>query len=140
MRGTIIDYASKKKKKLQKEKKLYKKKIDAAEKEEHSSYNNIAETDRLAELRAELEDIREGKLRGSLTRSRAQYVDFNEKTSKFFLNLENKNFVSKHIHELKTGTTSINKPQEILKEMHSFYHNLYKRKPIANIIDAQNLV
>ena len=76
----------KKEKKTAKREKTIQKKLDAAEKEEHSTYNNIAETDRLAELRAELEEIREGKLRGSLIRSRAQHVDFNEKPSKFFLN------------------------------------------------------
>ena len=47
--------------------------------------------------REELEEIREEKLRGSLIRTSVQCVDLNEKPSKFFLNLENKIFVSKHI-------------------------------------------
>ena len=49
----------------------------------------------------ELEEIREYKLKGSLIRARWQQLWESEKPSKFFLNLENRNFVSKHIREIK---------------------------------------
>ena len=49
----------------------------------------------------ELEELREHKLKGSLIRARRQQLSEGEKPSNFFLNLENRNFVSKHIRELK---------------------------------------
>ena len=84
----------------------------------------------------ELEEIREQKLKGSLVRSRAQYVDANEKPFKFFLNLENNNFISKHIMEIKKGDTSIRNPNEILNEMHSFYQSLYNHKNTTGINES----
>ena len=56
-------------------------------------------------------------------------ANFNEKPTKFFLNLENKNFISKNIRELKLKNgNNINKPQEILKEMWEFYTDLYNKQ------------
>ena len=68
----------------------------------------------------ELEEIREYKLKGSLIRARWQQLSEGEKPSKFFLNLENRNFVSKHIRELKKESHSITKPNDILNEMKFF--------------------
>ena len=44
-----------------------------------------------------------------------------EKPSNFFLNLENKNYISKHIRELKIDNKTIRDPKEILEEMRLFY-------------------
>ena len=52
-----------------------------------------------------------------------------EKPSKYFLNLENKNFISKHIRELKTkGGGTIQNLDSILKEMKIIYSDLYQKK------------
>ena len=61
-------------------------------------------------------------------------ANFNEKPTKFFLNLENKNFISKNIRELKLiNGNKINKPEEILKEMWEFYTNLYDKQEALRI-------
>ena len=82
IRGLIIEYASKKMKKL-----------DTAGVNEHIHTGDKDWQLKVKGWRRELKDIREDKLRGSLARPRAQYVDMIEKPSKFFLKLENKNFV-----------------------------------------------
>ena len=54
-------------------------------------------------------------------------LSMGEKPTKYFLNLENRNFVSKHIRELKQQGRSITNPKDILKEMKTFYQNLYNK-------------
>ena len=136
LRGLIIEYASKKKKKNQQNEIALKKKIESLDRLEHLHVNDIAWVDKLESLKQELENIREIKLSGTLIRSRAQYISSNEKPSKFFLNLENNNFVSKHIRELKVGNKDIQNPDKILEEMFSFYQTLYNSVPTINIEDS----
>ena len=80
----------------------------------------------------ELEDIRNHKLQGALIRSRWQFQSLGEKPTNFFLNLENKNYISKHIREFKNGNTSIHNPKNILEEMRIFYEKLFKKKKYWN--------
>ena len=82
----------------------------------------------LENKKTELENIRNHKLQGSLIRSRWQFQSLGEKPTIFFFNLENKNYISKHIREFKKGNTSIHNPEDILEEMRNFYENLFKRK------------
>ena len=51
--------------------------------------------------------IRENKLKGSLIRSRARQIKWRGKSHKFFLNLENRNFVSENIRESKINDNTI---------------------------------
>ena len=82
----------------------------------------------------ELEKFRENKLNGSLIRSRFQHNTMGEKPLKYFLNLENKNFISKHIRDLKVkGGKTIQNPDSILKEMKFFYSDLYQKKVTEDI-------
>ena len=92
--------------------------------------------DDLKSSKSELETLRENKLTCNLIQSQAQHVDSNEEPSKFFLNLENNNFVSKHIRELKKGELSIQKPEEILSEMFSFYQKRYRDVPTSDMMDS----
>ena len=45
----------------------------------------------------ELKLFREKQLQGTLIRSRARWVEQGEKPTKYFCNLENRNFISKHV-------------------------------------------
>ena len=54
-----------------------------------------------------------------------------------FLHLENKNFISKHIRELKQGNKKINNPDEILEEMRSSYASLFKNRKNSLIDDTK---
>ena len=87
--------------------------------------NNITWINELKEENDKLEEIREHKVKGALIRSRWQHVNSGEKPSKLFLNIENKNFISKHIRELKSDNKIIQDPKLILEEMRQFYEKLY---------------
>ena len=58
-------------------------------------------------IKDEFQVLREQKLRGALIRSRAQIVKVREKSTNFFLNLENKNYVSKSARELKINDQNV---------------------------------
>ena len=81
----------------------------------------------------ELVALREYKLKGALIRARWQQLTMGEKPNKYFLNLENRNFVFKHMRELKKGNISVKDPKYILEEMGKFYENLYKARDTQDI-------
>ena len=84
IRGLTIDDASKKiRKKLAKE-------LERVGEIEHLFAYDIEWNKKEEGWRSKLEEFIEDRSRGSSVRSRAQYVDLNEKPSKFFLNLEKK--------------------------------------------------
>ena len=76
--------------------------------------------DSLKSKQEELEELREYKLRGALIRARWQQLSDGEKPTKYFLNLENRNFVSKHLREINKGNKVITNPKEIVNEMKTF--------------------
>ena len=80
-----------------------------------------------------MEELRNYKLKGALIRSRWKNANLGVRPTKFFLNLENKNYISKHIRELKSGNTTIQNPEMILEEMRRFYESLFKEKRNINI-------
>ena len=83
-------------------------------------------------------EIREIKLQGALIRAQAQILNFNEKPTKFFLNLENNNLISKNIGELKLNDGSkINKPDKILEEMWVFYSKLYNKQETIDLEETR---
>ena len=133
LRGVIINYASKKKKKQQKQEKQLLKEIEEDNKNIHLHINDTIWMDGFRKKEEDLEDIREYRLKGALVRARWQQLAEGEKPTKFFLNLENRNFVSKHIRELKVNDQTINNPKDILNEMKVFYENLYKERETPNI-------
>ena len=58
---------------------------------------------------------------------------YGRKTIKFFFNLENIFFTSKHIRELKNGNNTILNPQFFLEEMRIFYEKLYANKETVDM-------
>ena len=81
------------------------------------------------EIKTEWEKIQNAKAEGIIMRSKAQCMELGEKNSKYFLNLEKRNYNTKHIKSLivKDGLT-VSEPNEILHEQNTFYKNLYTSK------------
>ena len=81
-----------------------------------------------AESKEFLDKYIERKTEGAILRSKSLYYEQNEKSSKYFLNLERlhseNNTVKKVVVE--NGETSDSK--EILNELHKFYSTLFKRR------------
>ena len=71
----------------------------------------------------------EEKIEGLRIRSRARWHELEEKSTSYFLNLENRNFINKSIQELKIENGNIiTDAKEILEEQKNFYKNLYSKK------------
>ena len=136
LRGIIIGYASKKKKIQENRERHLNTEIENLINELpiHMDDNNWLENLRIKQ--EELEDLREYKLRGALIRARWQQISEGEKPTKYFLNLENRNFISKHLREIKRDKKVITNPKEILNEMKNFYETLYSKKCTTNINDT----
>ena len=54
------------------------------------------------------------------------------KNSSFFLQLEKKNYVNKHITQLNVEGINIDNPKQILKEQKKFYETLYSEKDVTD--------
>ena len=92
--------------------------------------NNLKENNmkNLENLKIQLNDIRQEKLKGHIIRSRAQHIDKGEKPTKYLCGLEQHNSINKTINELELDNgTIITEQNAILKETEIFYKNLYNK-------------
>ena len=73
---------------------------------------------------------------GTMLRSKAKYVEFGEKNTKYFANLEKQNYKTKHITKLICeDDREITEPSEILNLEKEFYSKLYESQKV----DAENV-
>ena len=75
------------------------------------------------------------KVNGYIARARAEYIDGGEKNTKFFANLEKKRATAKTITRLNKDGREIINSKNILKELESYYKQLYKYQKI----DTKNI-
>ena len=83
---------------------------------------------RLNEVKEKLELFYEEKTNGIVVRARARWHEHGERSTKYFLNLEKRNHVKKHIRKLLISGAITTDPYRILSEQKDFYYNLYKSK------------
>ena len=77
-------------------------------------------------IKLEWESFQNKKAEGIIMRSKAQCVEEGEKNTKYFLNLEKRNFNAKHIKTLILPNGQLeSKPENILQEQEKFYKSLY---------------
>jgi len=85
-----------------------------------------AEIEDYDNLKIELQRIYEAKGKGAIFRSKVRWVEQGEKPTKYFFNLEKRNFNRKVIKEIKREDGKILvEEDETMKEIESFYENLY---------------
>ena len=75
-----------------------------------------------------LETFYEEKTKGIIIRARVRWHEYGEKSMKYFLNLEKRNHVKKHMRKLVISGVIKTDPFCILKEQERFYQDLYKSK------------
>ena len=122
VRGITISHASFKAKERRKYENEIKYKLDNLEKRLHEDEQTLLDYEN---AKAEYERIQEQKAHGIMIRSRAQYLEHGERSSKYFLNLEQKNQNVKHIKCLIDDEGSIlTDPDAILSEELRFYQTL----------------
>lgn len=75
-----------------------------------------------------------------MVRARVRWAEEGEKPTKYFCNLESRNHINKTIFKVtKDNGDTINKQEEILKEVKNFYSNLYKTQDIIEDKDIQEI-
>ena len=86
-----------------------------------------------------LEAFYDEKLDGVIIRARARWHEHGEKSSKYFLNLEKRNHIKKHMRKLKISGVITTDPFSILAEQKRFYQELYKSRNSNNTDGAQTI-
>jgi hypothetical protein len=95
--------------------------------------------------KAFIENHNKEKATGACIRSKVSWVEYGERNSAFFLNLEKRNYKQKCITKLIDEQTKeeVTKPDDILKYEELFYKSLYSRNETEanaqDIIEAENL-
>ena len=90
----------------------------------------------LKECNQELENLRNQQLNGTFIRSKARWIE-GEKPTKYFLNLEKRNFVNKQMVKMeRSDGTLVFRQDEIMGEVFSFYEGLYSKQ--ENVVDGLN--
>jgi len=87
----------------------------------------------LAEKQTMLEELRLPKIKGVMMRSKAKYYEAGEKPSKYFCNLEKRNYVAKTIKRLVVNDTEVYDQTEIISEQKLYYQNLYSCKQVDDV-------
>ena len=134
IRSETISYSIKKtKEKQQKLKKIEQEIIEI----QGGLVNNIEgkALENLERKKAELEESRKNYIEGVILRSKARWYEFGEKSTKYFLSLEKRNYVNKTIKEIiLDDETNISDQIDILEAQKQFYLELYKSRT-AQLID-----
>ena len=121
IRGKTISYSAYRKKKEKEKEDSLVKEISSLEK------STEINSDLLEAKQEELENIRKEKIKGIIIRSRVRWAEEGEKPTKYFCNLESRNYINKTITKIeKDNGQTITKQEDILIEVKQFYENLYK--------------
>ena len=95
---------------------------------------------RLDEIKEKLELLYEEKVQGIIIRVRARWHEYGERSTKYFLNLEKRNHVKKHIRKLLISGSITTDPNQILSEQKRFYQNLYKTDDSVETSDSTKTI
>ena len=137
IRGETIAFASRRKKS---QSSLERSIIQEIEKLESSPITD--DTIKTLDIKKEnLETIRNEKLRGHIIRSRVQWLNEEERPSRYFCSLETRSYIEKTVKKIKSDTGKlITDQKDILNEIRLFYSNLFANKDSQlNITDIKQL-
>ena len=106
-----------------------------------TTYQNCPTQENLSALnvlKEKLEHLYDKKVEGIIIRSRARWHEYGERNSKYFLNLEKRNHVRKHIRKLCLSGVISTDPFEILEAERVFFENLYKSRRDGSEVNKTN--
>lgn len=137
VRGYTIKYATSKKKSKSLLISSLEQKISKLE-DKFIETNDNSILNKIDQHKKDLENEFKYLTQGNIIRSRTKWYEEGEKSSKYFLNLEKRNFNNKRISMLRLEDNSlITTDQDILKEEKNFYAKLYDKK-IQNYTSSIN--
>ena len=90
--------------------------------------NNTNARESFESSKKKLEELEKEEINSIIFRSKIQWVEEGEKNTKFFLNLEKKNYTNKLISNLEIGGIQTADQEKITKEQLRFYSTLYSEK------------
>ena len=137
IRMHAIRYSKEKAKQRNEEEKELQNKYEIATKLYENDPNDINRA-RVDDIKGKMEMLYVKKTEGIIIRARARWHEHGEKSSKYFLNLEKRNHVKKHIRKLLINGSITTDPFSILSEQKLFYNNLYKTRTDDNV-DNENI-
>ena len=131
IRSMTISFSADLKRKLNKKELYLEKSINILEKGLHLARIEVKEL--YEKYKTQLENIREYHLEGVIIRSKAKWLEFGEKPTKYFCSLEKSHFINKSISKLtlENGEIVVNQ-NDILNLQRSFYKSLYQSRLIEN--------
>ena len=96
-----------------------------------NSNKDIDKMKLLNSKKIEYENLHEEEVRGIMIRTKAKWVSEGERNTKYFMNLEKRNFQQKCIRRLQINSEIITNEKKILQEERLFYKNLYSSKGVS---------
>ena len=128
IRSSTIEYAARKKKSKNNVVTALEHRLNRLEQLSRFQHSENVEKS-INEIKEELDTYIAEKTRGSMIRSRARWVEEGEHSTKYFFNLEKRNYNAKTMKCLRKRDNSIiSDSKEILRELEFFYKGLYTSK------------
>ena len=125
IREMTIKFSSIKKKERKSELELLTNQINFVKDIYEESKNSVI-YDIMEDLNRDLEKYRAYEMEGLLQRTRAKWIEYGEKPSRYFCSLEKRNYVNKNIVKLTNKKNEVvSNQKEILQEVRNFYKELY---------------
>ena len=127
VRSTTIQYAARKSRSKRNKIDVLERKLKSLEDRIANQTDILPDTDNQVRLiKHELEGIVREKTQAAVIRCRANWAEYGEKPTRYFLNLEKRNAMKRSISKIKTcADITISESSEILKELEKFYSKLY---------------
>ena len=130
VRGYSVQYSSHK----NRERKKFKAKLESDLKSAEEELQTEMSTEKLEiyhSLKEDLEKVIEMETKGAILCSRVEWAEAGEKNTKYFLNLEKKNAVDKHVYRLEMPDGTVSSDDKlILAEQKRFYEDLYSDRGV----------
>ena len=134
VRSESISYSAQKSKERKNVELQLQKEIEAISDCLNTSKNPSLEN-QLLDKQKQLELLYERKTNGIILRAKCRWVEEGEKNTRYFANLEKRNYENKVISELKVNGKSVSDPIKILEEEKLFYERLYTKKKTNHMVD-----
>jgi len=126
LRSDTIIYASKRAKEIRKQEKELQRRVEMLEKNLKDNDVNYRE---YIQCKTEWENILKVKTNGIILRSKAKWVEDGERNTKYFINLEKRNYNTNYIRKLiNRDNKEICNLTDIISEQKTFYKDLYSSK------------
>lgn len=85
-------------------------------------------------IKHQIKQIEDKKIKGEIIRSKVQWAEEGERSSKYFFGLEKHNYVKKHMRKLEIEKIIITDPKKIQYHQQKFYKSLYQSKQENNYL------